>query len=293
MRSRWPSLPRRTATRCARRRSASACGPSRCPPSSIRSSRSRSSPISRSTRATSRARFDEADMVIEGEYRVGHQEQLYIENQAMIAVPRPDGGISVHGSMQCPYYVHKAHEAGAAPERQQAVVIQAETGGGFGGKEEYPSMHRHPRGAPGPAHRQARAHDLRPPRGHRGDDQAPPGDRAPPHRRDRGDGRLRGPGHRGGLRRRRLLHADAGRAVARHASRRRPLQLPQRADPRPRGGHEHAAEWRFPRLRRAADGVRGGDAGQSHRARRSTFRRSSCAGAGSTGSATRRRRARS
>ena len=30
-----------------------------------------------------------ADIVVEGEYRVGHQEQLYIENQAMIAVPRP------------------------------------------------------------------------------------------------------------------------------------------------------------------------------------------------------------
>ncbi|MEP7361015.1 MAG: molybdopterin cofactor-binding domain-containing protein, partial [Chloroflexota bacterium] len=29
-----------------------------------------------------------ADMVIEGTYRVGHQEQLYIENNAMIAVPR-------------------------------------------------------------------------------------------------------------------------------------------------------------------------------------------------------------
>ena len=53
-------------------------------------------------------------MVIEGEYRVGHQEQLYIENQAMIAVPRPDGGITVHGSLQCPYYIHKAHEARVA-----------------------------------------------------------------------------------------------------------------------------------------------------------------------------------
>src|SRR3954454_4354809 len=29
--------------------------------------------------------FADSDIVIEGEYRVGHQEQLYIENQAMIA----------------------------------------------------------------------------------------------------------------------------------------------------------------------------------------------------------------
>ena len=35
-----------------------------------------------------------ADVVLEGEYRVGHQEQLYIENNAMIAVPDEDGGAS-------------------------------------------------------------------------------------------------------------------------------------------------------------------------------------------------------
>src|SRR3954449_1433550 len=86
------------------------------------------------------AGFDEADLIIEGEYRVGHQEQLYIENQAMIAVPRPDGGISVHGSLQCPYYIHKAMKRALRLSGEQAVVIQAETGGGFGGKEEYPSM---------------------------------------------------------------------------------------------------------------------------------------------------------
>ena len=38
------------------------------------------------------AGFAEADLVIEGTYRVGHQEQLYIENQAMIAVPNPTAG---------------------------------------------------------------------------------------------------------------------------------------------------------------------------------------------------------
>ena len=37
-------------------------------------------------------------MSLEGTYRVGHQEQLYIENNAMIAVPREDGGVAVHGS---------------------------------------------------------------------------------------------------------------------------------------------------------------------------------------------------
>jgi len=86
------------------------------------------------------AGFAAADLVIEGTYRVGHQEQLYIENQAMIAVPRPDGGVALHGSCQCPYYVHKALQRALALDAARVVVIQAETGGGFGGKEEYPSM---------------------------------------------------------------------------------------------------------------------------------------------------------
>jgi CO/xanthine dehydrogenase Mo-binding subunit len=86
------------------------------------------------------AGFAEAEVVIEGEYRVGHQEQLYIENNAMIALPRPDGGVTIYGSMQCPFYVHKAMKRAMGLSDEQAVIIQAETGGGFGGKEEYPSI---------------------------------------------------------------------------------------------------------------------------------------------------------
>jgi CO/xanthine dehydrogenase Mo-binding subunit len=86
------------------------------------------------------AAMETAAVVIEGTYRVGHQEQLYIENQAMIAVPREDGGMTVHGSLQCPYYIHKAMKRALAMGDELAVVVQAETGGGFGGKEEYPSM---------------------------------------------------------------------------------------------------------------------------------------------------------
>ncbi|MGH2513646.1 MAG: xanthine dehydrogenase family protein molybdopterin-binding subunit, partial [Candidatus Limnocylindrales bacterium] len=86
------------------------------------------------------AGFAQAGLVISGEYRVGHQEQLYIENNAMVAVPRDDGGVAVHGSLQCPYYVHAALRRSLLLTEAQAQVIQAETGGGFGGKEEYPSI---------------------------------------------------------------------------------------------------------------------------------------------------------
>ncbi len=86
------------------------------------------------------AGFAEAHIVLEGEYRVGHQEQLYIEGQAMIAVPGQGGEIAVHGSLQCPYYVHKALMRSLGLDARQARVVQAETGGAFGGKEDYPSI---------------------------------------------------------------------------------------------------------------------------------------------------------
>ena len=55
-------------------------------------------------------------------------------------MPSDGGGVTVHGSLQCPYYVHAALKRGLAMDDRQARVVQAETGGGFGGKEEYPSV---------------------------------------------------------------------------------------------------------------------------------------------------------
>jgi CO/xanthine dehydrogenase Mo-binding subunit len=83
--------------------------------------------------------FDRADQVIEGEYRTGHQEHVYIEPNAVIAVP-DGGGITVHGSLQCPFYVHRALVTLLGDAVSHVRVVQTETGGGFGGKEEYPSM---------------------------------------------------------------------------------------------------------------------------------------------------------
>ncbi|HEY9231083.1 MAG TPA: xanthine dehydrogenase family protein molybdopterin-binding subunit, partial [Blastocatellia bacterium] len=83
--------------------------------------------------------FARADLIIEGVYRVPHQEQLYIEPQGMIAIPG-DHAMTVMGSMQCPYYIHKALKQLFNLADEQAIVIQTTTGGGFGGKEEYPSV---------------------------------------------------------------------------------------------------------------------------------------------------------
>ncbi|MFN2565971.1 MAG: xanthine dehydrogenase family protein molybdopterin-binding subunit, partial [Gemmatimonadaceae bacterium] len=106
--------------------------------------------------------FEKADLVVEGTYRTGHQEHVYIEPNGVVAVPegaglRVEGGgwsdrpagsstlhplpstLAVYGSMQCPFYVDRALRT-MLGDSTHVRVIQTETGGGFGGKEEYPSM---------------------------------------------------------------------------------------------------------------------------------------------------------
>lgn len=84
--------------------------------------------------------WNQAEVVVEGEYRTGAQEQLYLETNGMVAVFDSIEGVTVWGSLQCPYYVHKALKRLFGFPDEKVRVIQTETGGGFGGKEEYPSM---------------------------------------------------------------------------------------------------------------------------------------------------------
>jgi CO/xanthine dehydrogenase Mo-binding subunit len=83
--------------------------------------------------------LSECDVVVAGRYSTHHQEQLYIETQGMVAW-WDDAGVHATGSLQCPYYVHKAFKRCFGLEPDRIHITQAVTGGGFGGKEEYPSL---------------------------------------------------------------------------------------------------------------------------------------------------------
>ena len=80
-----------------------------------------------------------APLVIEGSYETGAQEHVYLETQGMLAYLEDDI-LVIKGSMQCPYYVVKALCPALALPEERVRVIQTATGGGFGGKEEFPSM---------------------------------------------------------------------------------------------------------------------------------------------------------
>lgn len=83
--------------------------------------------------------FAEADKIYEEEFQTGYQEQAYLETQGMAAEPH-DGRITVHGSMQCPYYIHGAVAKALGFEANRVQIKQDVTGGGFGGKEAFPSI---------------------------------------------------------------------------------------------------------------------------------------------------------
>jgi len=52
----------------------------------------------------------------------------------------PEEGLTVWGSLQCPFYVHKSLVKVTGLPEDRVRIVQVETGGAFGGKEDYPSM---------------------------------------------------------------------------------------------------------------------------------------------------------
>jgi CO/xanthine dehydrogenase Mo-binding subunit len=85
------------------------------------------------------AAFAAAVHQVEGVYETGAQEHVYLETQGMLAWVE-SGIVTVQGSMQCPYFVHEALRHALGRSADEVRVIQAATGGGFGGKEDFPSV---------------------------------------------------------------------------------------------------------------------------------------------------------
>ena len=77
--------------------------------------------------------------IYESTYTTSHQEHVYLETNGALAIPDNRGGFLVYGSMQCPFYVQKAVATVLGLDFQHVRIVQATTGGGFGGKEDAPS----------------------------------------------------------------------------------------------------------------------------------------------------------
>jgi CO/xanthine dehydrogenase Mo-binding subunit len=83
--------------------------------------------------------FAQADKIYDETFETGYQEQGYLEPQG-ITGRYEDGVLIIHGSLQCPYYVHGAVAKATGLSADKVRIIQDFTGGGFGGKEAFPSI---------------------------------------------------------------------------------------------------------------------------------------------------------
>ena len=85
------------------------------------------------------ASIEGSHTVISKEFQVNYQEHAYLETQGAVAVPDVDGGVTILGSMQCPFYVQGGLARLLGCDKNRVRVVQTTTGGAFGGKEDYPT----------------------------------------------------------------------------------------------------------------------------------------------------------
>ncbi len=85
------------------------------------------------------AAFAAAPVVLERTFTVNYQEHAYMEPQGVAAIPGVDGSVTIHASLQCPHYIQGAVARVLGVPLSKVRVIQAPTGGAFGGKEDFPS----------------------------------------------------------------------------------------------------------------------------------------------------------
>jgi CO/xanthine dehydrogenase Mo-binding subunit len=81
--------------------------------------------------------FQQADFVIEQDFRTQFVEHAYLETEAAVCVPRPtDGVLEIYGSMQHPFSTRRFVAACLGVTLSEVEIIGTPMGGGFGGKDD-------------------------------------------------------------------------------------------------------------------------------------------------------------
>lgn len=77
-----------------------------------------------------------APAVFEGTYDLPHQEHAYLETEGALAIPEPDGGVTVYVNVQSPH-INRNNAAMVLGLPVESVrIIQPPVGGAFGGKDD-------------------------------------------------------------------------------------------------------------------------------------------------------------
>ena len=82
----------------------------------------------------------QADEVLDLTFRTPFIEHAYLEPEAAVALPEPDGGITVHLTTQHPYSARKVVAAALGLPLHAVRIVQPPLGGGFGGKDDNASL---------------------------------------------------------------------------------------------------------------------------------------------------------
>jgi CO/xanthine dehydrogenase Mo-binding subunit/aerobic-type carbon monoxide dehydrogenase small subunit (CoxS/CutS family) len=80
--------------------------------------------------------FDEAEEVLEDEYRTQFVEHAYLEPESATAVPEPDGRITIYVGSQGPWEDRRQVAAALGWPEERVHIAHLPLGGGFGGKED-------------------------------------------------------------------------------------------------------------------------------------------------------------
>ncbi|MCL4458913.1 MAG: molybdopterin-dependent oxidoreductase [Chloroflexi bacterium] len=79
--------------------------------------------------------FRQADVIVENTYEIPTQEHAFLEPEAGLAVPDPDGGVSIYVGSQNPYDDLHQLTSILKMDESKVRIFHTYTGGAFGGKE--------------------------------------------------------------------------------------------------------------------------------------------------------------
>jgi CO/xanthine dehydrogenase Mo-binding subunit len=78
----------------------------------------------------------ECGLVLAETFETQGVEHAYLEPESAVAIPRPDGVLEIHGSMQHPFSTRRFVAAILGVPLADVEVVGTTTGGGFGGKDD-------------------------------------------------------------------------------------------------------------------------------------------------------------
>lgn len=82
------------------------------------------------------ALLKECDYVLDQTYDFQHQEHAYLETEGALAIPEPDGGLTIYANDQSPHINRGNAAATLGLPEEKVRIIQPPVGGSFGGKDD-------------------------------------------------------------------------------------------------------------------------------------------------------------